>query len=715
MRKIFLLIFFVISLAFSKELFYYSGGKKQPLIAKFSRFEVRGLVPDSYKNIKATYYRTLNNELVGVADRIIVGVKNKEVLEKIVKKYHLKVIEELKNNMFVLKTADRSLTLDTANEIYKIDGVEFSHPDFIKEKRKRAFDPYFSKAWHLKNNGGEIGGVLYRRGADIDAVKAWNITKGEGVKVGIIDDAIDIRHEDLKNNIGGYKNYADARTDDPSPTARVGDYNGDWHGTSCAGLIVAEENGKGSVGVAPKAKLYAVKDGPYISDSVKAFYWLDSQGVSVISNSWGTYSLDDALNRTFKDLYKRGRGGKGVLIIFASGNDGYNLDSPYYQDESESPYVLSVGASSEEDLVTSYSNYGKSLDILAPGSEYGTIVTTDVTGAKGYTPYNYTFDFAGTSAAAPIVAGVAALVLSVNPDLTAKEVIDILENTADKIGNMPYSKGRNDHYGYGRVNAYKAVLEAKRRKDGDENNETTPQFNEPQEEFVWVLYKNLFQREYDEEGFNYWVNEIKNGKTAAYVAKYFFLNSKEIKESNLSDEDFIRKIYKALLNREVEEEGLNYWLTELGEKKVPRVELFNYVIFSEEFQNLCTQKYKITPFDKNDQLEAFVERFYSFVLQREVDPAGESYWVEQLREKLKTASDIAMDFFNSKEFLDKNVDDKTFVEIAYRTLLNRESEKEGRSFWEDRLKDDMDRNSLIREFINSPEFSNLAKEYNIDK
>ncbi len=713
MRRIFLLIFFIFSLAFSKELFYYSGGKKHPLIAKFSRAEVRGSIPSSHEKIKATYYRTLNNDLVGIGDRIIVGVKNEKVLDKIVKKYRLKVIDRLKGNMFVLKTPERSLTLDIANEIYEMEGVEFSHPDFIREKRKRSLDPYFSKAWHLQNKGGEIGGVLYKKGADIKAVEAWQITKGEGVKVGIIDDAVDIRHEDLKDNVAGFKNYADRYTDDPSPTARAGDYNGDWHGTSCAGLIVGEENDKGSVGVAPKAELYAVKDGPYISDSIKAFYWLDSQGVSVVSNSWGTYSLDDALNRTFKDLYENGRGGKGVLIIFASGNDGYNLDSPYYQDESESPYVLSVGASSEEDLVTSYSNYGKSLDILAPGSEYGTIVTTDVTGAKGYTPYNYTFDFAGTSAAAPIVAGVAALVLSVNPDLTAKEVVEILESTADKIGNMPYTNGRNDHYGYGRVNAYKAVLEAKRRKDSVQS--SPPEFDEPQKEFVWALYEYLFQREYDESGFNYWVNEIKNGKTAVYVAKYFFLNSKEIKDKNLSDEDFIRKIYRALLNREVEEEGLKYWLTELTQKKVPRAELFNYVVFSEEFQNLCKNRYHITPFDRDDQLKAFVERFYSFVLQREVDPEGESYWVEQLKNKLKTASDIAMDFFNSEEFLNKHVDDATFVEIAYRTLLNRESEKEGRSFWERKLKEDMDRNDLIREFINSPEFSNLAKEYNIEK
>ncbi len=711
MKKILLLIFLLISSVFSQELFYYSGGHKQPLIAKFSRYEVKNFIPKNAKNIKAIYYRTQNNDLVGISNRIIVGLKDESLKETLLNRYHLKMIEELGNNIYVFQTPDRMKTLDISNEIYKIKGVDFSHPDFIKQKRKRTLDPLFSKAWHLKNTGGEKNGVLYKRDADIKVEDAWKITKGEGVKVGIIDDAIDINHEDLKQNIAGYKNYADYGTDDPSPTAQAGDYNGDWHGTSCSGLIVAAENSKGSVGVAPKAKLYAVKDGPYISDSIKAFNWLDSQGVSVISNSWGTYSLDDALNRTFKNLYTKGRGGKGVLIIFASGNDGYNLDSPYYQDESESPYVLSVGASSEEDLVTSYSNFGKSLDILAPGSEYGTIVTTDVTGAKGYNGYNYTFDFAGTSASAPIVAGVAALVFGANPNLSAKEVIEILEKSADKIGNMSYINGRNDHYGYGRVNAYKAVLAAQ----GDNNETAPPTFEEPKDEYIWTLYKYLFQRNYDKEGFDYWVNQLKNGKTAAYVAKFFFLNSDEIKKSDISDEDFIKSIYKALLNRDVEPEGLTYWLDQIQNKDVPRVELFNSVIFSDEFKQLCEEHYKITPFDRDDQLEAFVERFYSFVLKREIDPQGKEYWVEKLREKVKSASDIAKDFFNSPEFLNKNLDDKSFIDIAYRTLLNREPEKQGRSYWEDKLKNDMTHNDLIEEFIDSKEFSNIASSYNITR
>jgi len=712
MRKILLIsLLFFSSLLFSKDFFYYSNGVKHYLNGKFSRYEIRNFIPKSARGIKALYFRNENNDFIGVSKRILVGFKDKKLKSILEKKYDLKFAEYLGNDIYVFETKSETKSLDIANKIYENEKVEFSHPDFIKEKRKRSLpvDPLFKKEWHLLNKGGEIEGILYKRGADIKAVKAWDITKGEGVKVGIIDDAIDIHHEDLKANIGGYKNYSDYTTDDPSPTSQAGDYNGDWHGTACSGLIVGVENGKGVVGVAPKAKLYAVKDGPTISDTIKALNWLNSQGVSVISNSWGTYSLDDALNKTFKNLYYKGRGGKGILIIFASGNDGYNLDSPYYQDESESPYVFSVGASSEIDTVTSYSNYGKSLDIVAPGSEYGTIVTTDVTGAKGYTGYNYTFDFAGTSAAAPIVAGVAALVFSANPNLTAKEAMEVLEKSADKIGDLEYVEGRNDHYGYGRVNAYKAVLMAKNYGDSNDS------LNEPQKLYIQNLYLYIFQRDYDKEGFNYWLNQLKSGKSAAYVARYFFLNSKEMKNSKMSDEEFIERIYKALLNRDVDEEGKKYWLKELRDKKIPRVQLFNYVVFSDEFKNICKNKYKIKPFDKDDQIEAFVERFYSFVLQREIDGEGKAYWVEELKSRKKTASDIAMDFFNSKEFLDRNVSDDEFVNIAYRTLLNREPEKEGRAFWRDKLKKELSREDLIKDFINSNEFKNIAKKYGIDK
>jgi len=133
--------------------------------------------------------------------------------------------------------------------------------------------------------------------------------------------------------------------------------------------------------------------------------------------------------------------------------------------------VIAVGASKSGDLsgVTSaalsseerasYSQYGPTLDLVAPSSDQHLgITTTDRTGADGYTTGDYTSGFGGTSAAAPVVSGVAAAMLAVNPALTAAQVKSMLRASADAIGRVPYVAGRNDFHGYGRVNMYGALL-----------------------------------------------------------------------------------------------------------------------------------------------------------------------------------------------------------------------------------------------------------------
>ncbi len=426
--------------------FYYYKGKKQSLTPEKTR--------SINDNIK--YYRTQNGNRIGVNDKIIVCFNDLNKTKTIEKKFDLILVKKLDSNMFLYKTSKKD-SLKIANEISLQKGVKFAHPDFLIQKQKRVLDPFYSKSWHLKNNGNTIEGIYMKKGADINIEEAWKITKGKGINIAIFDDGIDIYHEDLKDGIVEFENYEDFFTNDPSPTW----YDGNWHGTSVAGLVGARENGKGGIGVAPKANLFAMKiPSQSISKTIESFNWAYEKKVDIIINSWGTYESLDAYEEIFKKLATKGRDGKGILIFFAAGNENSNLDSFGINDESESPYVLSIVASTESDELASYNNYGSSIDFAAPGGEYG-VVTTDVTGTLGYTDTNYLDFFKGTSAATPIAAGVAALVLSTNPNLTRKDVIDILKKSSKKLGNIPYNgigiDKRNNYWGYGRVDAAAAV------------------------------------------------------------------------------------------------------------------------------------------------------------------------------------------------------------------------------------------------------------------
>jgi hypothetical protein len=201
------------------------------------------------------------------------------------------------------------------------------------------------------------------------------------------------------------------------------------------------------------------------------FNWAWTNGADVISNSWGGYApssiIDDAITNTLTN----GRGGKGTVIVFAAGNE--NNTNIRYPGNSN-PNILVVGALSpcgERKNLSSCdgenfwgSCYGSQLDIMAPGVK---IPTTDRQGANGYTPTDYTTTFNGTSSACPYVAGVAALILSANPNLTAVQVNTVIEQTAQKVRTDLYSYaptlGRpngtwHNEMGYGLVNAYDAVL-----------------------------------------------------------------------------------------------------------------------------------------------------------------------------------------------------------------------------------------------------------------
>jgi hypothetical protein len=244
-----------------------------------------------------------------------------------------------------------------------------------------------------------------------------------------------------------YANDNNPRPDDPN----------DWHSTPCAGMAAAiADNGIGVSGVAPRCEILPCRIigdvGTPISQVANAIHYA-SLTADILSLSW-TSLANNTLTASFQNAAMAGRQGRGCLICAAVGNE-YRTDGIGYP--ASLSFVLAVGASTFRDVRSAYSNYapGYGVFILAPSSEPGPIngpFTIEVGG--GYAP------FSGTSAATPQVASVGALILSVAPDLSRTQVQSVLSQTADKIdpvGAAYDANGYSSAYGYGRVNAYRAV------------------------------------------------------------------------------------------------------------------------------------------------------------------------------------------------------------------------------------------------------------------
>ena len=313
-------------------------------------------------------------------------------------------------------------------------------------------DPGFASQWGLKK---------------IKAPEAFDISMGSpGISVAIIDEGCDLTHEDLVYKTPGYDAYDG--DNNPSPMTA------DGHGTSCAGVAAAKaNNAKGGAGVAPKCKVLPVR----IAKGNAAGFWDTTsakvadgirkavdRGADVLSNSYQLGPSTPVTN-AFTYAQASGRGGRGCPIAAATGNQDV-LGVVYPARLSPTiPGFLAVGASNEWDQRKSKtsldgeswwgSNYGPEVDVVAPGVH---IYTTDIMGAGGYGGGNYIPAFNGTSSATPHVAGVMALILSVDPQLRSWEVEDIIKLTADDIA----PGGRDQQTGFGRINARRALEAASR-------------------------------------------------------------------------------------------------------------------------------------------------------------------------------------------------------------------------------------------------------------
>ncbi len=373
---------------------------------------------------------------------------------------------------------------DLADKLRERADVEYCHPELVRERRAKLI---FAPQWHLKKT--TVGGVTIDQSANVEAAHA--VTRGEGITIAIIDDGVDIDHAEF----GGTGKIVAPRdvlagTDNPRPRG-----SRDNHGTACAGVACAN-GGVGASGVAPAARLMPMRLAAGLGShtEAEAFRWAADQGADVISCSWGPPDGDwwnpndpqhNAVDQppahtrlAIEYAATQGRGGKGCVVLFAAGNGNESVDNDGYASH---PMVLAIAACNDRGKRSIYSDFGNAVWCSFPSSDFehspenhpapltSGIWTTDRAGAVGYNAGRaqdgdaaglFTNSFGGTSSACPGAAGVAALVLSVNPALKREEVKDILKRAGERIdpqGGQYTAAGRSRFYGWGRLNARTAV------------------------------------------------------------------------------------------------------------------------------------------------------------------------------------------------------------------------------------------------------------------
>ncbi|PKQ11164.1 MAG: hypothetical protein CVT70_15500 [Alphaproteobacteria bacterium HGW-Alphaproteobacteria-1] len=337
-------------------------------------------------------------------------------------------------------------------------------------------DPLFADQWHFPLLG------------DIETI--WNEYTGAGVSVGVYDGAVDAAHVDLDANYDGSRQVTDFFNSTIVPGTP------DFHGTAVAGLIAAEWNGVGGVGVAHGASITGVDIFDptvfgFINGDLDAFLHVAGQQTNfdIVNHSWGSApvffpgqnllsenpfvsTFSQLLNDVHADTVANGRGGLGTIIVQSAGNDGLNTAGDGIH---SSRYTISVAATDSVGGTSDFTNFGTNILLTAPAAS----VSTDVTGPAGDVPGDFTDIFGGTSASAPVTSGVIALMLEANPGLGWRDVQNILAQSATLTGSDlgqgpsgfevgPWQvngasnfNGGGNHisidYGFGMVNAFNSV------------------------------------------------------------------------------------------------------------------------------------------------------------------------------------------------------------------------------------------------------------------
>ena len=356
--------------------------------------------------------------------------------------YGLTILDEVSKLNLLIVSVPKSRLAATKEELKCNPMVDFVEENVKVSATQTPNDPYYSLEWHLEK---------------IQMPTAWDISKGDpNIVIAILDTGVDVNHPDVAGKLlEGYNAY--------DGTNNVTDDVG--HGTMVAGTAAAITNN--ALGVSAPAwncKILPVKvnipgaASTTFSLLAKGLIYAADKGAKAACMSWQIFNGSGTLAEAAKYFVD-----KGGIVIAAAGNTGK------YEDYTDNPYIISVAATDKNDLAASFSSYGPYVDLSAPGVN----ILTTISG-KQATSYDYAYGYvSGTSFSAPLTAGLAALIYSVNPSLTPNQIEQILETSAVDLGEPGYDY----HYGWGRINATKALEKSTAFNSNPEK--PTPDTNPP--------------------------------------------------------------------------------------------------------------------------------------------------------------------------------------------------------------------------------------------
>lgn len=263
------------------------------------------------------------------------------------------------------------------------------------------------------------------------------------------------------------------------------------------------------------------------------------------------------------------------------------------------------------------------------------------------------------------------------------------------------------------------TLEAAESEKEDDPENINPQITA----FITRLYQNVLSRKPDSQGLTFWYNQLANENYSAGKAAYGFIFSKEYTNKDVDDTTFITMLYNALMNRNPDTSGFNYWSDKL-KTGTTRENVFYGFVNSPEFNKLCntyglTCEPMIAPDTGSAEIPTgtagFVYRLYTVALNRRPEKEGADHWNNVLTSRKATPINVAKSFILSQEFINHNYDDDTFVKILYLTFFDRSPESSGKTYWLNRLAAGESRESILEEFAQSQEFKNICRSYGLSR